>query len=190
MKKNKYFVHPRGICETKHIGRGSTVWAFTHILPGARIGNDVNVCDHVFIENDVIVGNRVTIKSMVALWNGLRIEDDVFIGPSVAFTNDRYPRSKKSLASHPLTIIKQGASIGAGATILPGIVIGAYAMVAAGAVVAKDVAPFEMVLGTPARRKGFVCKCGFPLLKTGRILKCTRSGWKGLRPTIKMVCDR
>lgn len=132
------------------IGPRTRVWAFVHILPGARIGAECNICDHVFIENDVIVGDRVTIKSGVQLWDGLRLEDDVFVGPNATFTNDRFPRSKQWLAAFPETRIMRGASIGANATILPGITIGEKAMVGAGAVVVEDVPPFTVVAGNPA----------------------------------------
>lgn len=147
----RVFVHTRGINESESVGDGTRIWAFAHVLPGARIGRDCNICDHVFIENDVIVGDRVTIKSGVQLWDGVRIEDDVFIGPAVAFTNDPFPRSRQWLEKHPLTTVRRGASIGANATLLPGITIGARAMVGAGAVVTDDVPPGAVVIGNPAR---------------------------------------
>lgn len=133
------------------IGPRTRVWAFVHILPGARIGAECNICDHVFIENDVIVGDRVTIKSGVQLWDGLRLEDDVFVGPNATFTNDRFPRSKQWPAAFPQTRVMRGASIGANATILPGVTIGEKAMVGAGAVVVEDVPPLTVVVGNPAR---------------------------------------
>jgi acetyltransferase-like isoleucine patch superfamily enzyme len=145
------FVHPRGINESRSVGRGSRIWAFAHVLPGAVLGEDCNVCDHVFIENDVQLGNRVTVKCGVQLWDGLRIEDDVFIGPSAAFTNDRFPRSRQWLGQHPVTVVRRGASIGANATILPGVTIGENAMVGAGAVVTQDVPAGAVVVGNPAR---------------------------------------
>ena len=130
------FVHPQGINESNRVGAGTRIWAFAHVLPGAQIGADCNICDHVFIENNVIIGDRVTIKSGVQLWDGARIEDDVFIGPNASFTNDLMPRSKEQLAEHPVTRIAAGASIGAGATILP-VTVGRNAMVGAGAVVTR-----------------------------------------------------
>jgi acetyltransferase-like isoleucine patch superfamily enzyme len=139
----KFFVHPNAIVETKAIGKGTRIWAFTHILSGAKIGDDCNICDQIFIENQVIVGNRVTIKSGVQLWDGIVLEDDVFVGPNATFTNDKFPRSKQHLSSFPTTIVHQGASIGANATILPGVHIGRYAIVGAGAVVTKDVPPIQ-----------------------------------------------
>jgi UDP-2-acetamido-3-amino-2,3-dideoxy-glucuronate N-acetyltransferase len=144
-------IHPAGLCESTHVGSGTRVWAFAHVLPGATIGRDCNICDGVFIENDVIVGDRVTIKCGVQLWDGLRVEDDVFIGPNATFTNDRFPRIGTRPEQFPQTVIRRGASIGANATILPGLEIGRGAMVGAGAVVTRDVAPHTLVVGNPAR---------------------------------------
>ena len=149
--KPDYFIHELACVETDKIGGGTRIWAFTHLLPGAIIGEDVNICDHVFIENNVVVGNRVTIKCGVYLWDGVHLEDDVFVGPNAAFTNDRFPRSRQYLDKFPETRVKQGASIGANATILPGITIGKNAMVAAGAVVTRDVPDNALVVGNPAR---------------------------------------
>lgn len=149
---NSFYVHPQGIVEPgASVGERSRVWAFAHVLPGAVLGADCNVCDHVFIENDVRVGDRVTIKCGVQLWDGVTLEDDVFIGPNVTFTNDAFPRSKKYPTAFLRTTIQKGASIGANATILPGIVIGEGAMVGAGAVVTRDVPPGAIVIGNPAR---------------------------------------
>jgi UDP-2-acetamido-3-amino-2,3-dideoxy-glucuronate N-acetyltransferase len=151
-----YFKHNRAIVETDTIGKDTRIWAFSHILPGAIIGEDCNICDHTFIENDVIIGNRVTIKSGVQLWDGIIIENDVFIGPNATFTNDPFPRSKQYLKNHPKTIVKIGASIGANSTILPGLIIGQHAMVGAGAVVTKNVPPYAIVVGNPARIVDYV----------------------------------
>ncbi|MHA4966580.1 acyltransferase [Pseudomonas extremorientalis] len=146
-----YFVHSHALCETSDIGKGSRVWAFTHILPKAKIGADCNVCDHVFIENDVIIGDRVTIKCGVQLWDGITIADDVFIGPNVTFTNDIYPRSKVYPEAFDRTVVERGASLGANCTILPGLVIGENAMVGAGAVVTRSVPANATVVGNPAK---------------------------------------
>lgn len=143
-------IHPNALVETRHIGKDTRIWAFVHILPKARIGADCNLCDHVFIENDVIIGDRVTIKSGVQVWDGVRIEDDVFIGPNVTFTNDPFPRSKQDPESFLTTVVKRGASIGANATILPGITIGQKAMIGAGSVVTEDIPPNAIVFGNPA----------------------------------------
>ncbi|MBZ5634286.1 MAG: WxcM-like domain-containing protein [Acidobacteriia bacterium] len=148
--------HETALVDSNHIGEGTRVWAYAHILSGARIGRDCNICDHTFIENDVIIGDRVTIKCGVQLWDGLRVEDDVFIGPNATFTNDRFPRSKQHLAEHPQTIIKRGASIGANATLAPGIIIGEMAMVGAGSVVTHNAPPYSKLAGNPARIIGYV----------------------------------
>ena len=145
------FCHPQALVESPHIGEGTQIWAFAHVLPGAVIGCDCNLCDHTFVENDVVLGDRVTVKCGVHLWDGTRLEDDVFIGPNAAFSNDPFPRSKQHLEQHPLTIIRRGASIAANATILPGLTIGQHAMVGAGAVVTHSVPPYAVVTGNPAR---------------------------------------
>ena len=144
-------IHPLADVQSNSIGENTRIWQFVVILPGARIGADCNVCSHCFIENDVLVGDRVTIKSGVQLWDGLRVADDVFIGPNVSFTNDEYPRSRHYPDSFVVTVLEQGASIGAGAVILPGLVIGQGALVGAGAVVTRNVPPRTLVVGNPAR---------------------------------------
>lgn len=143
--------HPLADVQSLHIGPDTRIWQFVVVLPEARIGADCNICSHVLIENDVILGDRVTVKSGVQLWDGLRIEDDVFIGPNVTFTNDPFPRSKQYPSAFAVTTVKAGASIGGGATILPGITIGRQAMVGAGAVVTKSVPDGAVVVGNPAR---------------------------------------
>lgn len=145
-------IHPLADVASPHIGAGTRVWQFAIVLKEAVIGRDCNICAHTFVENDVIVGDRVTVKCGVFLWDGLRIEDDVFLGPNATFTNDRRPRSGQRPAAWPVTRVARGASIGAGAVILPGLTIGAGAMIGAGAVVTRDVAPGETVVGNPARR--------------------------------------
>jgi acetyltransferase-like isoleucine patch superfamily enzyme/dTDP-4-dehydrorhamnose 3,5-epimerase-like enzyme len=150
------FVHPQALCESAHVGERTRIWAFAHVLPGARIGSDCNICDHVFIENDVVIGDRVTVKSGVQLWDGLRIADDVFIGPNATFSNDKYPRSRQHDRPLEQTFVGQGASIGAGAVILPGRTIGVQAMVGAGSVVTGDVPAKAVVSGNPARIVGYM----------------------------------
>jgi acetyltransferase-like isoleucine patch superfamily enzyme/dTDP-4-dehydrorhamnose 3,5-epimerase-like enzyme len=150
-----HYLHPQGICESASIGSGTKIWAFAHVLAGARLGKDCNICDHVFIENDVIMGDRVTVKCGVQLWDGMRIADDVFIGPNATFTNDPFPRSKQRPEQFAVTRVGAGASIGANATILPGVAIGERAMVGAGAVVTRSVPPFAIVVGNPARIVGY-----------------------------------
>lgn len=185
-----YFVHDKGICESHTVGAGTKIWAFAHVLPGAKIGCDANICDHTFIENEVVIGDRVTVKNFVAIWDGTHIGDDVFIGPGVVFTNDKYPRSKRHLPAYPQTTIHKGASIGAGAIILPGICIGMYAMVAAGALVSKDVGPFSLVAGSPAVFVDKVCRCGARLQKTDTGLRCSWGDWKGSDPSPEMRCSK
>ena len=150
------FIHPLSDVQSSAIGSGTRLWQFVVVLPGAQIGHDCNICSHCLIENDVVIGDRVTVKSGVQLWDGLRVENDVFIGPNVSFTNDRFPRSQQKPEKFLVTIIHEGASIGAGAVILPGMVIGSKAMVAAGAVVTRSVPPNAVVVGNPAKIVGYV----------------------------------
>ena len=145
------FRHALADVQSPHIGPNTRIWQFVVVFPEARIGADCNICAHVLIENDVVIGDRVTVKSGVQMWDGLRIEDDVFIGPNVTFTNDTFPRSKQYPTAFPITTVQAGASIGGGATILPGITIGRFAMVGAGAVVTRSVPDHAVVAGNPAR---------------------------------------
>lgn len=155
-----FYKHPHAIIDNGAIiGANTRIWAFTHITAGAIIGEECNLCDHTFVEGGVSLGNRVTVKCGVYLWNGITAEDDVFIGPCVAFTNDLRPRSKLYPNSYLKTIIRQGSSIGANATILP-VIIGRYAMVGAGSVVTRNVPDFALVYGNPAKVQGSVCRCG------------------------------
>lgn len=156
-KQKSFFLHPQGIVEEgAKIGAKTRIWAWAHVLGGAKIGKECNLCDHTFVENDVVIGDRVTVKCGVSIWDGITIEDDAFIGPSVAFTNDKFPRSRQYPEKFARTTICKGASIGANATILP-VRIGSNAMVGAGAVVTKDVPPNAIVVGNPARIIGY---CG------------------------------
>lgn len=150
-----YLKHPLAAVESAMIGARTRIWAFAHILPGARIGADCNICDHVFIENDVIVGDRVTVKCGVQLWDGVRLEDDVFVGPNATFTNDLFPRSMDHERPLLNTVVGRGASIGANATILPGIQVGQKAMIGAGSVVTGNVPANAIVIGNPARITGY-----------------------------------
>jgi acetyltransferase-like isoleucine patch superfamily enzyme len=156
-------IHPTALVATKQIGDGTRIWAFCNVLEGAAIGRDCNICDRCFIENAVVIGDRVTVKCGVSLYDGLRLEDDVFVGPDVSFANDPRPRAGVHLSSYLPTIVRAGASLGAGAVILPGVTIGRYAMVGAASLVTRDVADHALVYGTPAERHGFVCRCGQPI---------------------------
>ncbi len=153
---NKPFIHNLADVKSKNIGQNTRVWQYSVIFQGAKIGDDCNICAHTLIENDVVIGNNVTIKSGVYVWDGVRLEDDVFIGPCVVFTNDKKPRSKQYPDEFPKTIVEKGASIGANATILPGITIGKNSLIGAGAVVTKNVPENAIVVGNPAVIKGYV----------------------------------
>lgn len=144
-------IHPLADVQTKNIGSNTNVWQFAIVLSGAKVGDECNINCHTFIENDVVIGNRVTVKSGVFLWDGIQIEDDVFIGPNATFTNDKLPRSKKYPSTFQRTTIKKNASIGANATILGGITLGEFSMVGAGSVVTKDVPAYTLVVGNPAK---------------------------------------
>lgn len=140
-------IHPLSDVQSKNIGDGTNIWQFCVVLEGAKIGKNCNICSNCFIENDVVIGNNVTVKNGVSLYDGMRIEDNVFIGPNATFCNDKYPKSKnKNFKLEPI-IIKKGASIGANATILPGVTIGENALIAAGTVVTKDICAESMVKG-------------------------------------------
>lgn len=153
---NNVKVHITAEVHSEQIGEGSCIWQSVVVLKDAIIGRDVNICAQCFIEDNVVIGDRVTVKSGVYLWNGVRLEDDVFVGPNVTFTNDKFPRSKQYLENPLFTRVEKGASIGGGAVILPGVVIGRGAMVGAGAVVTKSVPPYAVVTGSPARIVGYV----------------------------------
>jgi acetyltransferase-like isoleucine patch superfamily enzyme len=170
------FVHEKGLCESEDVGPRTRIWAFAHVLPGARVGADCNICGHAFVEGGARIGDRVTVKNAVLVWDGVTVEDDVFLGPAMVFTNDLVPRAFVRLDSGSFvpTTIRRGASIGANATIVCGTTIGEYAMVGAGAVVTRDVAPHSLVLGNPARHAGWVCVCGERLGATPSCTSCGR----------------
>lgn len=169
------------------IGANTRVWAFAHILPNVKIGADCNICDHTFIENGVTLGDRVTVKSGVYIWTGVEIEDDVFIGPCVAFTNDKRPRSQQHLAEYPKTRLLTGCSIGANATLLPGITMGQWSMVGAGSVITRDVPAHALVFGNPAKIQGWVCQCGEKLTFTAAQAYCCGREYREQNNELKTV---
>ncbi len=156
----KHFIHKLSDVQSNIIGNETSIWQFVVILKDAVVGDNCNISANVFIENDVIIGNRVTIKCGVQIWDGISIEDDVFIGPNVTFTNDLLPRSKQYPKIFQKTIIKKGASIGANATIIAGNEIGEFALIGAGAVVTKKVGQNEVWAGNPAKRIGYISDRG------------------------------
>ena len=160
MVEAKFFVHPNALVESSTIGKGTRIWAFAHVMEGAVIGEGCNIGDHSFVESDVILGNDVTVKNGVSIWSGVVIEAKVFVGPNVAFTNDLFPRSKVYHEQNVETLVKAGASIGANATIVAGVVLGSYSMIGAGAVVTHSVRDYELVAGVPARHLGWVGQSG------------------------------
>lgn len=194
------FIHPTALVETTTIGRGTRIWAYAHVLAGAEVGENCNIGDHCFIEGGARVGNNVTLKNGNMVWEGVTLEDDVFVGPHVFFTNDRYPRSPRMPASRRRyadkrnwlvsTLVCRGATLGAGAVLLPGITVGSFALVAAGAVVTRPVSPYSVVMGNPARPVGWVCECGRPLRKSKGILKCRECGLSFRRRRKGLVVER
>lgn len=156
------YIHPQALVESDDIGEGTAIYAFVHVMPRASIGRDCKLCDHVFVETGARIGDRVTIKNGVSVWEHVNVGNDVFIGPGVVLTNDLHPRRGEAWEPTP-TWIDDGASIGANATIVCGVRLGARSFVAAGAVVVKDVEPHALVMGNPARRRGWVCYCGHRL---------------------------
>ena len=163
------FIHEKALVESTDIGQHTRIWAFAQVMHGAIIGQNCNVGGHGFIESGASIGNNVTIKNHVCVWEGVTIEDDVFVGPHAVFTNDLYPRSPRMRESSSRyesrdrwlekTVVGRGCSIGANATILPGLRLGAYSMIAAGSVVTRDVPPHALIMGVPAKRVGSVCRC-------------------------------
>ena len=168
------YVDRRAIVDTPHVGAGTRIWEFVHVLRGARIGRNCNINSHVFVENDVVIGDGVTVKCGVYLWDGIRLEDRVFVGPNVTFTNDPQPRSRRPVEP-AITTVREGASLGGAAVIGPGVTIGRWAMVGMGSVVTKDVPDHVLVYGNPLRRAGWVCFCGARTASRPRTCRHRRS---------------
>ena len=184
-------IHPQALVDDLNsLGNGTNVWAFAHVMAGATVGCQCNIGDHAFLEAGSVVGDNVTIKNGVLIWEGVTIQDDVFVGPGVVFTNDRLPRSPRMQIAKARysdranwlvpTLVMHGCSIGASATICPGVVLGRYCMVAAGSVVTKDVESHSLVMGTPARHVGYVCSCGQKLAGHYRESVCNECGEQGV----------
>jgi acetyltransferase-like isoleucine patch superfamily enzyme len=168
-------VHPLGLCESDDVGPGTRIWAWAHVLAGARVGADCNVCDHAYVEGGARLGDRVTVKNAVLVFDGVDVGDDVFLGPGVVFTNDLRPRAhvKKGPDALLPTVVEDGVTLGAGVVVVCGTRIGRHAFVAAGAVVTRDVPAHAFVAGNPARVRGWVCACGERL---GDDLECVACG--------------
>jgi UDP-2-acetamido-3-amino-2,3-dideoxy-glucuronate N-acetyltransferase len=159
--QGSFFAHPLALVDTDRVGDRTRIWAFTHILQGALIGSDCNVGEHCYMEGGATLGNHVTVKNGVSLWAGVTVEDNCFLGPHCVFTNDPYARAyiKKGSDTLMATLVKENSTIGANATVICGNTIGQFAFVGAGAVVTRDVEPYAIVVGNPARPSGWLCEC-------------------------------
>lgn len=181
-------VHPAGLCESDDVGEGTRVWAFAHVLPGARVGRDCNICDGAFVEDGATLGDRVTVKNGTLVFSGVTCEDEVFLGPNVLFTNDLRPRAAIRRPAEELlsTTVRRGATLGAGTVVVCGTEIGEYAFAAAGSVVTASVPAHAFVAGNPARQKGWACVCGMRLDPETPCPDCGRTyerAGEGLRET-------
>jgi UDP-2-acetamido-3-amino-2,3-dideoxy-glucuronate N-acetyltransferase len=170
------FIHEKAMVESENIGKGTRIWAFAHVMRGARIGENCNVGETCFVENEVVIGNKVTIKNGVCVWDKVILEDEVFVGPHAVFTNDYNPRSafKKDPQAFLNTIVKTGATIGANATIVCGVTIGRCAFVGAGALIRSNIPDYAIVVGNPSRQIGFMCACGVKI-DFNSVCACGRS---------------
>ncbi len=170
------FIHSTAnVSKDCNIGKGTKIWINSQIREGVSIGNNCIISKDTYIDYNVSIGNGVKIQNGVSVYHGVTIEDDVFVGPNAVFTNDIYPRSFNSEWKITPTIIKRGASIGANSTIICGITVSEYAMIGAGSVVNKDVVPYALMVGNPARLIGYVCECGNRLDKRNQCMKCGRT---------------
>lgn len=175
------FFHKLALVESEDIGEGTRIWAFTHVMKGAKIGKYCNIGEHCYIESGVVIGDYCTVKNGICLWDGIVLEDYVFLGPCAVFTNDKYPRSRNQSWELRRTLIRRYATVGAGAIVLCGVEIGRYSMVGAGAVVTKSVPDFAVVVGNPAMIVGYSCACGLVLVRTKEKKKF---------PDVKITCQR
>jgi acetyltransferase-like isoleucine patch superfamily enzyme len=185
MSDSPVYVHPAALVESDEIGAGTRIWAFAHVMRGAVVGRHCNVGSHCFVEAGAVLGDDITLKNGTAVWNGVTIGDGAFVGPAVVFTNDRRPRSRRLEAAARRyadlgwlvrTHVEEGASLGAGAVILAGVTVGTSALVGAGAVVTRDVAPYAVVAGNPARAVGWACACGEGLAASDGPTRCGACG--------------
>ncbi len=168
------FVHTQALVESDQIGPGTRVWAFAHVMKGAQIGAGCNICDHCFIESNAKLGDNVTVKNGVSVWDRVQIEDDVFLGPNAVLTNDLNPRAevRKPREQWLPTLIRKGATIGANATIVCGVMIGTYAFIGAGSVITRDVPDHALMIGVPGRIRGWMCRCGNHIRLRGSFGAC------------------
>ena len=193
---NKAYVHPTAVVEkTATIGEGTKIWHFVHIRENAEIGRECVLGHSVYVGKGVKIGNRVKLENRATVYQGVKIEDNVFVGPHVTFTNDPYPRSYSTDWKIVPTLVKKGASIGAGTVIICGITIGEHAMIGAGSTVTKDIPPHAIAYGNPAKIRGFVCKCGRRLIKEEErqkyiLMKCPSCDEKYEIPRENYACVR
>jgi UDP-2-acetamido-3-amino-2,3-dideoxy-glucuronate N-acetyltransferase len=172
---DQVFVHSKGLLESQTVGPRTRIWAFAHVMSGAVVGSDCNIGECCFVEDGAVLGNRVVVKNGVQIWRGVTCEDDVFLGPNATLTNDPRPRAgRRDPAQYLATIIRQGASVGANATVLAGIEIGNHAMIGAGAVVTADVPAHAVVVGNPGSQIGWICVCGERLESKFVCTKCEK----------------
>ncbi len=168
-----FFVHEKGICDSDDVGEETRIWAFAHVMKGAKVGSHCNIGECSFVETGAVVGSHCTLKNGVSVWDRVTLEDYVFLGPNAVLTNDLLPRCrvKKEADEFAPTLFREGSTVGANATIVCGVTVGKNAMVGAGSVVTHDVSDHALVYGNPARQHGWVCECGRPM-EPGEDCRC------------------